>query len=228
MKRAMRSLGPLLLCLPLAAFAGGGVSAPSPSPPPPAQAPERREPGTLPSERTPPAAQVPAGTRLTPGWFLAGSTPQLYEVSKAVTPDAECGGSLLRSKAGEGHGFGTVMQVFKADAFRGKRVRFSARLRAAQVTRWAGLWMRVDGADKKALAYDNMQTRPLVGSLPCATYSVVLDVPRDAEQVALGLLLAGKGTLFMRMGAIEPVGPEIPVTDLLVTGGLPVQDGPVK
>ena len=37
------------------------------------------------------------------------------------------------------------MQTFKADAFRGERVRMSGYVRSKEVSDWAGLWMRVDG-----------------------------------------------------------------------------------
>ena len=44
----------------------------------------------------------------------------------------------------------SAVQVISAEDYRSLRIRFSARMRAANVGGWAGLWMRVDGRHVQA------------------------------------------------------------------------------
>src|SRR4029453_10374627 len=87
-------------------------------------------------------------------------------------------------------------QQFAADDYRGKRVRMSAWVKAKDVDDWAALWMRVDGAKKSPLAFDNMGDRPIKGSADWKKYEIVLGVPEDAAQIAFGILMKGKGRVW--------------------------------
>jgi hypothetical protein len=62
--------------------------------------------------------------------------------------------------------FGACRQEIAADDYRGKRIRFAAALKAVEVTNgWAGLWLRVDGAQRgTTLAFDNMEDRAVKGA----------------------------------------------------------------
>src|SRR3954468_17771556 len=94
-----------------------------------------------------------------PGWIAAGKAPADYEmqVDRSVTRDGKAA-AVLRSK-GKPTGFGTLMQTFKADAYRGKRVLMSGWARSEKVSSWAGLWFRVDTPVRGAASFDNMQNR---------------------------------------------------------------------
>lgn len=136
-------------------------------------------------------------------WHLAGSAPDNYLTGIDTSiKKAGDGSGFLASKPAVGagdEGFGTVMQKFPADAWRGHRVKFQAFVKAQGVKGWAGLWMRVDGAGSppRALAFDNMQDRPITGSSEWTPYEIVLNVPKDAKDIALGILLAGKGQVWI-------------------------------
>jgi hypothetical protein len=54
------------------------------------------------------------------------------------------------------------MQVFRADDYRGKRLRLSGYVKAEKIDQWAGLWMRIDG-ENKTLGFDNMENRGIRG-----------------------------------------------------------------
>lgn len=164
-----------------------------------------------------PAAAADAGV-MPPGWFAAGSAPQDYVVE--VVETGACGGKAarLRSVAAAPKGNVTAMQVFRADKYRGMRLRLTARVTTKDVTGWAGLWMRVDGPGKQTLAFDNMQSRPLKGSTPCAPAQVVLDVANEAEVIALGLVLEGAGTAELAGVDLEAVDDTVPTT--VVTAGV--------
>jgi len=96
----------------------------------------------------------------------------------------------------------------------GRRMRFSAYVRARDVKDWAGLWMRVDGAGGcgTALAFDNMNARPIKGSRDWARYEVVLDVAKDAKSICLGLLLQGPGKVWLSGVSFAPVSTAVPTT----------------
>jgi hypothetical protein len=141
-------------------------------------------------------------------WTLAGSKPADYEIG--VDADGPSGSrcAYLRSKSADASGFGTLMQTIAANEFLGKRVRFTARVEAAEVAAWAGLWMRVDGQSGSApLGFDNMEQRPIRGSGPWTRHAVVLDVPREAQAIAFGILLTGAGRVRLAgvaFGAVDP------------------------
>ena len=150
------------------------------------------------------------------GWFLAGSHPQDYRVgtTDAIGRDGKPS-RYIASNTPLPEGFGTLMQKVDADAYRGKRVRMTAFVRAETVDSWAGLWMRVDGRDNKSLSFDNMQDRPIQGTLDWQPYAIVLDVPKKSTAVAFGILLAGRGTVHLDDVRLEVVPKTVATTDVM-------------
>lgn len=154
-------------------------------------------------------AAVPAG------WFMAGSKPSNYDTG--TDAEVSFGGHTavyLKAKveSGDASGFGTLMQQFAADQYRGKRVRFSAAAKSDQIKEWAGLWMRIDKGST-VVGFDNMQDRAIKGSTDWTSYSVVLDVPKDASGIAFGILLAGgPGQIWLSNVSFEEVGTDTPTT----------------
>ena len=156
------------------------------------------------------------------GWGMAGSHPQnyAYGIDTDVKRSGE-GSGYMKAKLSDTGGFGTLMQTFDADMYRGKRVRMSGYVKSEGVelyTRefgWAGLWMRVDGPQLyKPLAFDNMSNRPIYGSTDWQKYEIVLDVPENSVNIAFGILLAGKGQVWLDGIQFEVVGQDVPTTDL--------------
>jgi hypothetical protein len=155
-----------------------------------------------------------AETPLAPfGWLLRGSEPDSYEVGKDRTGGATGTTAYLRAKP-QPKGFGTLMQMFKANNYRGTRQALSARIKSEDVGAWAGLWMRVDGPSGDSLAFDNMESRPIEGTTAWTSYKVVLDVPQEATYVALGVLLCGPGSLWIDDLRLDEVGDDVPTTDV--------------
>ncbi len=164
-----------------------------------------------------PAGAADGKKNLPEGWFVTESAPQLYEAG--LDTQGACEGNrsaFLRSLQPTPTGYGTFMQAFGAGAFRGKRLRFSAMLRTEDVQGWAGLWMRVEGEDpKEPLAFDNMQSRALVGTTGCKRHEVVLDVPQEAKAIMAGLMLSGTGKAWVGAVRFEVVDASVPVTNLI-------------
>lgn len=140
-----------------------------------------------------------AAELLPPGWIRAGSHPNQYEMG--VDPNEKHSGSrsgYMKCITPKPGGFGTLMQMFEAGEMKDKRYRLTGWTKAAGVSGWAGMWMRVDGPAKgKSLAFDNMRDRPIQGTEDWTKHEIVLDVPESATYVAFGVLLNGDGQIWM-------------------------------
>ena len=149
------------------------------------------------------------------GWLLAGSKPADYDTGiDPVVKHNNTQSAYLKSKPSllsDEKVFGTLMQNFRATQYAGKRVRFSGFVKAEEVQDWAGLWMRID-KDSNVVGFDNMQDRPIKGTGDWREYSVVLDVPQDATNIAFGILLSQSGTVWLNSASFEVVGSSVEVT----------------
>jgi len=147
------------------------------------------------------------------GWIVAGSTPTDYEFGTDMAQSADgTKSAFIKSKPeAKSKGFGTLMQMFAADDYRGGRWKLSARMRTADAGK-AQLWMRVDGPDKKMNAFDNMDDRPVTGDSEWRTYEIVLDVAPDSIAVAFGFFLFGDGQVWADDFKLERVTTAVAVT----------------
>jgi hypothetical protein len=113
---------------------------------------------------------------------------------------------------------GAAQQVLVG--YGGKRVRFSAQLRAQAVRGWSGLFL---GPGNGALLSQFPMARPgIEAELPAGAAatadgdwheaSVVVDVPADTAEITFGLLLAGEGQVWARNLQFQVVGPEVAPT----------------
>ncbi len=67
-----------------------------------------------------------------------------------------------------------------------------------------------------------MGNRPIKGTGDWKRYEIVLDVPGNSINIAFGILLTGKGKVWMDDLQFEVVGKDVPTTDMLKQGaGLP-------
>ncbi|MGL5003344.1 MAG: hypothetical protein ACRDAM_10440 [Casimicrobium sp.] len=157
------------------------------------------------------------------GWFMAGSAPRDYESTVHTDPTAPNKSYLqLKSKPTAGasaYDFGTMMQSFRADEYRGKSLRFSASVRSTGVDQWAGLWARVDGPSGRLLAFDNMQGRPIKGTTSWQRYEIVLPVPESAQLLNFGVLLGGRGEIAIRDVEFVEAPKDAPSTEIVPTVG---------
>lgn len=162
------------------------------------------------------------------GWLRAGTAPNDYHmgIDREESHSGTSSGYVM-ARVEKSQGFGTLMQAFKADSYRGKRMRLAAYLKVEAVQVWAGLWMRVDGPTGTSLAFDNMQDRPVRGTQDWRRYEIVLDIPEESVNIAFGFLLAGPGTAWADDFELDEVGPDVPVTDLRKKMR-PLPDAPVN
>jgi hypothetical protein len=131
------------------------------------------------------------------GWILAGQSPELYQagIDHNQTMTGK-GSKYIHSIVKENKSWGTLMQMFSAEKYRGQRVRLQARVKTRNVSGWAGLWMRVDGPNG-ASAFYNSQDKPIKGSADWQLRTVVLEVAPDASAIAFGMIHHGGGEIWM-------------------------------
>ncbi|WP_188197403.1 hypothetical protein [Nonomuraea sp. SYSU D8015] len=146
---------------------------------------------------------------LPPPWQLTGSRSGDYEVGLAEPAVVR-----LRLRAGVGHapGFGAIVQGISAKRFRGRRVRYAARMRAHEVTVSAGLWLRADSG-KEMLVLDNMDDRPLRGTTGWTPMEIIMDIPEESTSLKFGMLLVGRGAVDLTDLEFHETDQEIPVID---------------
>ena len=150
------------------------------------------------------------------GWVLAGSNPHDYAIGTDLLEKASGQSSAyLKSISVKPVGFVNLMQEIKASNFKGQRIRLSASVKVKFVTGWAALWLRVEDIAGRPLGFDDMSNRPIIGTSEWVQYEVVLDVPNNSDKICFGLLLSGKGQVWIDNVKLLVVSNDIPVTDLL-------------
>ena len=146
-------------------------------------------------------------------WSMTGAAPADYEMGTADETFEGEPAAYLRSTVKPANAFGAFAQTIAADEYRAKRVRFSGALKSSEVTGWAGLWLRVDGASLgDTLAIDNMENRGLTDTTGWRREAIVLDVVAAADSIWFGAVLSGEGQLLVSGLAFEEVGMDVPVT----------------
>jgi hypothetical protein len=144
------------------------------------------------------------------GWFATGDAKDNYDMGAQPGDRGPGDNNAYIRAVKDSKGFGGMMQVVSAEAYRNQRVRLSGYLKTKDAG-WAGLWMRVDGSSR-GIAFDNMQDRAPHGNSDWQPYSIVLDVPSDATDIAFGFLLDGNGEALLDDFKLEVVGQDVRVT----------------
>ncbi len=156
-------------------------------------------------------AAAAAADQIPGGWFKAGHHPEEYEVGiEPATRHGSEASAFIKSIPSGAQGFGTLVQTVDAAAYRRQRVRFSAWVKSEKVTKWAGLWLRVDGPPQgsrypKALAFDNMHDRPIRGTTDWTRYEIVVDVRKEAHTLNYAVQLSGEGQIWISDVKLEVV-----------------------
>jgi len=148
------------------------------------------------------------------GWFKAGDDPKNYEMSlDTVVKHSGKAGAHIKFIGVQPTGFGTLMQMFKADDYRGKRVRMSGWIKTENADK-AQLWMRLDG-ERRTLGFDNMEERAAKGTTDWKKYEITLDVPENTVAIGFGAFVVGKGQAWVDDFQFEIVGKDVASTNLM-------------
>lgn len=150
------------------------------------------------------------------GWFLSGGNPFLYEmgIDQKIVHQGKASGYLKSKTVQDSGEFATMMQEFRADRYKGKRVKLSGFIKTENVQSFCGLWMRVDSSLEDVLQFDNMSNRPIIGTNNWNQYSIVLDIPDNSATISFGVMLMGKGHVWMDGLTFEEVDESVPTTNV--------------
>lgn len=101
------------------------------------------------------------------------------------------------------------MQSFRADVYRGRRVRLAALLSASDTNGEGQLWLRIEGPGGESLASDS---GPVKNGSDWQPHDIVLDVPADASRISIGISLDGQGELSVKDLQFEATTSNAPAT----------------
>jgi erythromycin esterase len=161
--------------------------------------------------RAPMAKPAPAAVNLSlddgvTGWALSKASAEAGYVLRAETTGCFRGGCAVLTRSGKSEeGFGSLSQRIDAAPYRGKRVRFRARMRSqVEGASSARLWLRVDTPDGTGF-FDNMQDRAPHALPEWTELEITGDVAPDAVAIAFGELFQGSGTAWIDEASLEVV-----------------------
>jgi ATP-dependent Clp protease adapter protein ClpS len=149
-----------------------------------------------------------------PGWIMAGSHPDDYEVTidKSVFHSGDRCASV-KDAVESPRGFGTLMQTFSANQYLEKRLHMKMWVKTEDVEATVQPWMRVDGPEKgKSLSFENTCNRPIEGTTDWQVCDIVLDVPKESTKIAFGVMLCGKGKLWIDDISFAEAAADVPNT----------------
>ncbi len=150
------------------------------------------------------------------GWGLSGSNPELYElkIDNSIFHSGTKSGLLYPKGEANEQQFGTMMQSFQADNYKGKRIKMSCFLKTEQVTK-CGAWFRVDNGNGDTIQFDNMENRSIHGTTEWNHYSIILDIPEESSSIHFGVFLIGRGKVWADDFRFEEVDDKVETTNML-------------
>jgi hypothetical protein len=149
-------------------------------------------------------------------WGPTGTHPQEYEMGGNPFDKKNQDIAFIKSKNDLAQGFAGYATSLATKDFPDTRIKLSCDLKLIDVANQASVWMRVDGKDNSVLGFDNLQTRPPAKDIDgWQHHYIVLDIPDESSRLLFGLLLAGKGELYVKNMALEAVDNSTQTTNML-------------
>ncbi len=179
-----------------------------------------------PSELATPGFEEGAVGQAPAGWRAASPGGGAITTSaEGATAGEQCAVMDATESASGGRMSLNLMQSLDATPWRGKRARFSASVKTAELSEASGaqLWFRVDRSSGRQGSFDNMGDRPIRGE-EWARYEVVLDIAEDAERLALGVFVLGNGKAWIDDASLAEVGQDVATTNKVVPTAKPEKD----
>ncbi len=165
----------------------------------------------------------PASYPKAAGWSLAttgagfpqGQSEKDYMLGRdmSVLRSGHASATIV-AKKDDPDGWRSLTQEIRADNYRGKRIRLSGFVKTKDVSGKAGIWLEVFGVDREQMSGYAGDRK--IGTTDWTTYSVVVDVPKDAVAISFGSYLMGPGQMWADDSSLEAVD-----SSVAVTGGWP-------
>jgi beta-lactamase regulating signal transducer with metallopeptidase domain len=119
---------------------------------------------------------------------------------------------FLTTNGSKPNGYANMVQYIQARNYRGKRIRLTGLVRTAGIKRFAGLWLAVQDPDK-SVVWD-AEKQPIRGNNDWTKQAIVVDVPKNANAIGLGIMMKGVGKVWAGDLKLESVDKSVPVTPL--------------
>lgn len=159
------------------------------------------------------------------GWLLTGTDPSAYtmKADHEVFHTGSKSGYLSSTRPAKEGQFGTMMQVFSAKNWIGKRMKMSCFIKTKDAMK-CGAWCRIDTRNGDLLQFDNMDNRSIHGMTNWNYYAIVLDVPEESAAIHFGVLLVGSGEVWIDGITFEEVDDSVASTNIVgANGELPLE-----
>jgi C-terminal processing protease CtpA/Prc len=132
------------------------------------------------------------------GWDLSFDQRNTFDVKTDSLVKRQGKYSISISPGNSKDAFGAVNFPINA-SFHGKYLTLIGTIKTENVhDGYAGLWMSVEGKNKKVLEFDNMQNAGIKGTTDWREYMIQLPYDeQDAIKINVGALLAGKGKMWL-------------------------------
>jgi hypothetical protein len=165
---------------------------------------------------TPTVASPVEGTlilQMTPAdWLLRGDRSYLYE-TRPDTRETYSGtaSAYLQPISPDESGDAYLVKMVNRPELAGKRVRFSAYIKAAGVQDHAELWLATSDYLPRFGRIDGNLNREIKGTTGWERYEITQDVPAGSISISFGVRLVGKGKIWIDAAKLEVVGQDVPV-----------------
>ncbi len=138
-------------------------------------------------------------TTKTDEWTTLPAAYKVEAVKKGCHSGSPC--ALLTAPAVRVAGFGSVLQTFNAEAWRGRtvRLRASLRLQATRPADLARLWLRTEQAGE-VLSEDNLLEHldyRVVRSSEWTPVEIVRNIDANARELSIGIMIEGSGKVLI-------------------------------
>lgn len=155
------------------------------------------------------------------GWVLAGASPEIYEVGIDSSTSVHGQKSAYIHSVSASSSWSTLLQRMNVKAYLGKRIKMTGYIKTMSSAESAQMWIRVDDIDKKmSTEFDNMNSRPVIGSTEWKKYEIVFEVPEKCA-VFYGVIINGSGKIWFDNINFEIVDNSTPKTTWLIDQPFP-------
>ena len=153
------------------------------------------------------------------GWGYPDDGSYQVTLDKETKVSGEA--SLHVKGVGSNRSYFSMFQGFKADDYRGKRLRFSGQLKTKDIKDPAHpdetfargfLWLLIHNDKGQQIIGDEMFDRSLRGTNDWTPCEIVVDVPRDARKVTIGARMILEGEMWVDGLRLDVVGKNVKPT----------------
>ncbi|HSP13406.1 MAG TPA: erythromycin esterase family protein [Thermoanaerobaculia bacterium] len=144
------------------------------------------------------------------GWMLMPAATKGGNELSATSDGCVVAPCVRLSRNAQSSPFGVLSQRIDATPYRGKKIRFRAKVRSqlADDQSSARIWLRVDLPGGGMGFFDNMQSRAPKSLPEWTDQEIVGDVAPDAEAIVFGGLFIGSGIAWYDETSLEIVAPQ--------------------